>query len=153
MHIHINNVNCHNSNWNNESYDAICTVAVSRITNGNLFNDPLDKDWLNLIEEYELPREDGLCKFYHCHRLKLEVLDWLITNIKDYKGNPGWCTYSPEWTDRIPLNHLIFFARRSDSYRFIRTWSIHKKPTSVFNYFTYTTKVLDSNGKLRKIET
>jgi hypothetical protein len=130
----------------------------------------INPDWIALIdvidqidtEKYERYKARG--KDYppkefvaECPTLKPEVLAWLHENIKPPKSPAdlkedqwGWAMGNPSYRIRGMIGLNLWFYRRSDAMAFIRTWSVYKKPTSYFNYFSGYRWTLGKNGKIKK---
>jgi len=77
--------------------------------------------------------------------LKPHVIEWLEANVKD----KGWTIGSPVYNSANTLDLDVFFIRRRDAMKFIKEFSVHKKPTAYFDYFRDKRMVLDTDtGKL-----
>jgi len=146
MHHHINHCWCSNAEHNNESYDAPNMVDIDRLEHD-------DEDWIKMIDIKQVVSQEKRNTFEgmkeqfpdmdiermaitDCPVLKNEVVDWLNENIKPQKdGEPGWAIGNDEY--RLIQNYrlTLWFQRRNDAKKFIRTWSKYKKSTSYFNYF------------------
>lgn len=122
---------CTESNWTGEYFDVRNLVSIDKENAKNL---------IIKIPTEPTPENGFSCSF---RKLKPEVFDWLLNNVKDEKpGLKGWCCGS----DNYNLGYgefSLFFYRRRDALNFIRTWSIYKKPTETYNQYTYVKKVLD----------
>lgn len=169
MHYHSNHMYCTECHWNGEQYWSRHHVTFDRSNSvgddGVLVPNP---DWDRLIEEPELldsekrdrqrarglsyPDEDYLAP---CPTLKPEILEWLRIHVRppaspsDLKGDPwGWAMGNPSYRMRGFHSFALWFYRRKDAMAFIREWSVHKKPTSYFNYFSGHRWTLDpATGK------
>jgi hypothetical protein len=132
----------------------------------NSYNEPYEEDWKNLVdpkaetfyneEEYKLYlpyyQEKGLeldkDRFIKSVKnLKPVVLQWLEENVADRKGfdcNKGWCIGSTRYraTD-ASYSMSVFFHRRSDAMKFIKTFSKWKKPVNYCQYFKDIRKTLN----------
>jgi hypothetical protein len=122
---------CSQSNWDGEYFHVRNLVSID------------EENAKNLIDKFPLePSIEN--RFSHSFkRLKPEVFDWLLNNVKDEKlGIKGWCcgndSYNAGYND-----FSLFFYRRKDARNFIKTWSIYKKPTETYNQNTYVNKVLN----------
>lgn len=132
---------CSDSNWGG-NYD--CEIMVVLIS----YEDPYKTDWENLIvkipkkKKVQYPGfpEIEIDSFYRT--LKPEVIDWLHNNISDFKGGKGWCIGSEDYDD-CSTSYTVFFQRRKDAMKFIKTWSVHKKPIRYVQYFTDVRKILN----------
>ena len=88
--------------------------------------------------------------------LQPHVIKWLEDNVKDRRGeeiNRGWTIGTLEYnrTSRVALD--VFFHRRGDAMKFIKTFSKYKKPTFYFDYFRDIRKHLNlETGKYGFIE-
>jgi hypothetical protein len=106
-----------------------------------------EEDFKHLIVQELLPNET----WRTFNKLKPEVYDWLINNIKDEKpGLKGWCCGNNEYNSNGE-GFSLFFYRRKDAKAFIKTWSVHKKATETYNQNTYTLRVLDKKTNTLKI--
>ena len=124
---------CSQSNWDGDFFDCRSLVQVD------------EEDFENLIlsVSIEPTRENNFS--YTLKKIKPEVFDWLVDNIKDIKpGFKGWCCGNDDYNSRGESgSYSLFFCRRKDAINFIKTWSIYKKPTETFNQNTYVQKILD----------
>lgn len=132
--------------------------------------DDIDPDWLTLIQMddvvdtekqardalrgFNFPSEDYVTS---CPSLKPEVIAWINENIKppnspvDLKNDQwGWAMGNDSYRIGASINLNLWFYRRSDAMAFIRKWSVHKKPTSYFNYFSGYRWTLGADGKIIK---
>lgn len=75
--------------------------------------------------------------------LKPEVFKWLEENVPDYRGGKGWAVGSDEYNISNISSFSVFFQRRKDAMKFIKTWSKWKKPIHYCQYFTDVRKELD----------
>lgn len=77
--------------------------------------------------------------------LKPEVYQWLLDNVPDSEDNEKmWCIGSRAYLFRDSYSSFsFFFQRRKDAMKFIKTWSIHKKPVYYTQYFTDVRKKLN----------
>ena len=150
---------CSDSNWGG-NYDCQIIVGLSSYKEG------YQEDWENLIvtkthysqSEYKVWSETFKNSKYideedlvemsttEINTLKPEVLKWLEDTIDDYQGVKGWCIGSEEYTHNdSSISYSVFFQRRSDAMKFIKTWSKWKKPINYWQYFTDVRKKLDLN--------
>jgi hypothetical protein len=130
------------------------------VPKGKTYYDPADPDWTNLLQEADISEkelrkhilEDGWST--NPMRLRPDVLAWLHNNVKPRKGwdqPQGWAIGNDEYNSRDGISFSIFFHRQTDAMKFIRTWSIYKKPVSFLNYFeAYRRELI--NGKLVKVK-
>jgi len=87
--------------------------------------------------------------------LRSEVFQWLRENVADStdinrKDRPeGWCIGDTQRRMKEMVELNIWFLRRRDALKFIKTWSVHKQPTETFS--DDIKKVL-IDGKLVEIE-
>ena len=144
MHHHINHCWCSRAQHNDECYDAPNMVSIDNL-------EKVDKDdWDNLIVTTKVIADEDVrvaeamqekypdYKPYpkDCPMLKQEVIEWLNKNIKPQKdGEPGWAMGNDQYRVIQTYELTLWFQRRNDAKKFIRTWSKHKKATSYFNYF------------------
>ncbi len=86
--------------------------------------------------------------------LNQEVIDWLEDNIDDRKfvdpNSPiekrkAWAFGDDKYNSNTPWEFKLFFARQKDALKFIKEWSIYKKPTFYFDYFHSDRRELDIN--------
>ena len=151
MHYHINHCFCTKAEHTNDFYDANCMVDIDRLDH--------DKDdWDNLIdikrvvsiEELEIQTSvvKSMKEKYpdiqmnaeematrDCPVIKAEVRQWLNDNIKPQKdGEVGWCVGNDQYNLLQSYRMAIFFQRRNDAKKFIKTFSKYKKATSYFDY-------------------
>ena len=151
---------CSDSNWGGH-YD--CKIIVSL----NSYKDGYKEDWDRLIitKEYldeksyqfikkAIPvetEEDLISRsMIQVNALKPEVLGWLETNVLDFEGIKGWCVGSDSYTNDACLSYSVFFQRRKDAMKFIKTWGIWKKTLHYCQYFTDVRKRL--NAETEKYE-
>ena len=82
------------------------------------------------------------------YSLKPEVIQWLVENIPDFQKGKGWCIGSEKYMMTDSGSASVFFQRRRDAMKFIKTWSKWKRPLFYCQYFTDIRKQLDlSTGK------
>lgn len=165
MHYHSNVMYCTQSHWTDEMYESAHYVRIPKYVPGGSLE--LDPDWKTLIDVIDVMDTEKQARYLEqglnyvsavfktqCPSLKPEVLAW-ITDIvtppkspADYKFDQwGWAMGSDSFRLHNPTQFELWFYRRSDAMAFIRKWSIHKKPTSYFNYFSGHRWELDANGK------
>lgn len=154
MHHHINHCWCSSAQHNNETYDAPNMVSIDKLKDDK-------NDWDNLIATVKVISEEDvrianlMQEKYpdykpakrDCPILKEEIISWLNENIKPQKdGEPGWAMGDDQYRVIQTYELTLWFQRRNDSKKFIRTWSKFKKATSYFNYFDdpITNLVLDT---------
>ena len=154
MHVHINHMYCRDSNWGG-GYNSRYMVSIKRFIKWDGPETPDDEDWSLLNESdildkhlfsHSMKRKDNklsgkklreMCQT-KTQRLKPEVYRWLEENIVDSKDadyNKAFCVGTDQYNAVDYLSFNIFFYRRSDAMKFIRTWSVYKKPTTYFDYF------------------
>ena len=134
---------CSDSNWGG-NYD--CQIIVGL----NSYEEDYEEDWNNLIIQVpykevlkvgnypEIEVERNLLK------LKPEVLIWLLVNVPDFQDYKGWCVGSNSYDKDNHISYSIFFQRRRDAMKFIKTWSKWKKPLFYCQYFTDIRKKLNT---------
>jgi hypothetical protein len=127
------------------------------------YSGPEEEDYLNMLyeEETEIEREilgRIMTVTKYVINLRPEVMKWLEENVEDMKGNDykdgdrkGWCVGNHDYRSHDSRSLTIFFRRRRDAMKFIKTWSSHKKPTTYLNYFKSDYREL-VDGKLVKKE-
>ena len=144
MHHHINHCWCSSAEHNGETYDAPNMVSINKL-------EELDKaEWDNLIDTNGVVSEESvriaemMQEKYpdykphasDCPTLKPEILAWLDENIKPQKnGEPGWAMGDDQYRVIQTYELTLWFQRRNDAKKFIKTWSKFKKATSYFDYF------------------
>ena len=157
MHIHINHCWCFDSNWGGH-FDARVMVGIKRIPKGKSYHDEPDPDWKKLItvtdESSYVYNEKQLPYAKFVPRINKEVVEWLGANIKkDKDGSVQWCIGTDDYNSKDSLGYTLFFCRISDAVKFVKAWSVYKKPTSYFNYFTEDRRELNmETGKLEKVD-
>jgi len=159
MNVLINHCWCYQSNWDGKHYDCRVIVTLDRIPKGKTYYDPPDPDWA-LVEEVkftdeqlEASRKAGQFR-YSFLRLRSDVLRWLHDNVKPRRGwdqPAGWAIGNEDYTSCDTLSFSFFFHRETDAMKFIRKWSVHKKPVSFLNYFKDDRREL-KDGKLVKVK-
>lgn len=147
MNVLINHCWCSKSNWDGQYYDCRVIVSLDRVPKGKTYYDPPDPDWA-LVEEVDGggPRD--------VLRLRADVLRWLHDNVKPRKGwdqPQGWAIGNDEYNSHSGISFSFFFHRQTDAMKFIRRWSVHKKPVSFLNYFRDDLREL-KDGKLVKVK-
>ena len=134
---------CSDSNWGG-NYD--CQIIVGL----NCYKEEYKEDWNNLIVKVPYKEKIKVGKFpevevdNHYLSLKPEVLKWLEDNITDFQGNKGWCIGSNTYDKDNHISYSVFFQRRRDAMKFIKTWSKWNKPLFYCQYFTDVRKELDT---------
>ena len=162
MYVLINHCWCRDCNWGGQ-YDCRVIVSIDRIAEGKTYYDPPMDDWTNLIEKHEYEWKDEVGFLHHdTNRLKPEIMQWLTDNIKDRKllkwemkrgENPkGWAVGTDLYNARDQLSFSVFFERTGDALKFIKRWSVYKKPVDYLNYFRDVRKKLDpKTNTLRRV--
>jgi len=154
MHFHQNHCWCSKSHWDGEVFDCSYMVGIDKFSRQDYKTE--QEDWHNLVEMKRMEVEDVFLRIKNVPFLKQEVIDWLNENVKDNqssscKGEKGWCMGNDEYRSTgSSLELTLFFYRRSDAMKFIKRWSVHKKPTTYLNYFKDDYKEL-KDGKLVKV--
>lgn len=161
MHVHINHMFCTNSNWGGDYWsrymvelDTLRKVEQEDCKNLLIEKEAFDEErWNHSKDFFEkrgyTPEQLELQKgFYQKHYkvFKPEVIEWLAANVADIKDKDqtkGWCVGSDAYQMRDGHSVAIWFYRRKDAMNFIRTFSIHKKPTTYFDYFKEICKELN----------
>lgn len=161
MEYFTNHCWCSQSNWDNEFFDAQHLVTVDK---------EIDTDFVTLFKEIVNEKQELLWDSSHFDQLKEgpiplpeelryetyvskertrqlneNVFNWLLENVKDYKGEKGWCVGNDEYNSNCHYQErfTIFFKRRKDAFAFVKQWSKYKKFTQQVNYFKDTRKDLD----------
>ena len=165
MHHHINHCWCSESEHNGDYYDAPNMVEINK-------HESDADDWDSLVyikrivskedleiqesvaesmkEKYpEMNYSDEMVREMaskDCPFLKEEVQQWLSDNIKQKGGEPGWAIGSEQYRLNQGYQITLWFQRRNDAKKFIKTFSKWKKSTSYFNYLKdpIINKVLDT---------
>ena len=175
MHYHQNHCWCSKSNWTDDVFYARYMVSIEQFPDfeigQTLKEQVIPKDWKNLVYEEDIVHEE----YFEAHKkmfagkehytdesirefstrscpfLKQEVIDWLNDNVAPStreKDQPqGWCMGNDQYRIREEFRLTIWFARKNDAMKFIKTWSEHKEPTTYCNYFKDDRRKL-INGKL-----
>lgn len=138
---------CSSSNWGG-NYD--CQIIVSLQS----YDEAYKEDWENLIIKTTIKEKLQIADFTEIEidreilRLKPEVLLWLHENVLDFQRQPGWCVGSDSYNKDSAIEYSVFFQRRKDAMKFIKTWSKWKKPLFYCQYFTDIRKELNiTTGK------
>jgi hypothetical protein len=177
MHFHINHMFCTDPSYNSRYMVVIQQEVYQKI--GEVKTVLIQKDWKNLVYEAKffdqrgydirkkLDEEKGKVfdevnekrwNMKFTFRLKRKALNWLKENVKDSPdkengGGKGWWIASDAYNFRGYGDFNIWFYRRSDAMKFIKTFSIYKKPTTYFNYFDSIRKEYNFKTKtLQKVE-
>ena len=150
---------CSDSNWGGH-YN--CTIIVSLYS----YKEGYKEDWDKLTYKADYFDEELYNTFKERHpeyedcedvgwksinKLKPEVISWLEDNVPDDKAGKAWCVGSDKYiaTDS-GISSAVFFQRRKDAMKFIKTWSKWKKPIHYCQYFTDIRKSLDlQTGKYK----
>lgn len=176
MHVHINHCFCTAPNCGGEPYWSRYMVVIRK----TLSYDPkakIEEDWKNLLdkvpfldeERYQWNKDSPFFNHLtdkelrdlsmgHTQRLKPEVFSWIEKNVEDTKengrkGENGFCVGTDSYNHRSYSDFTIWFYRRSDAMKFIKTWSVYKKPTTYFDYFKEIRKEIDfKTMKLKIVE-
>jgi hypothetical protein len=155
MEIYINHCGCHDSNWGGD-FSCSVIVTIKRVPKGKRYYDEPEQDWKNLIyvidESCYKPNKGQIPYSRFVQRLDQKILDWLALNVKDGENSSKqWCVGTDDYNSK-DVDFCVFFCRISDAVKFVKTWSIYKKPTSYFNYFTEDRRELNmETGKLQKV--
>ena len=154
MNVLINHCWCSDSIWGG-CYDCRVIVSIDRIPEGKTYYEALkipNLDWTNLLEEHKFEWKDGAGD---TRRLKPEVIQWLTDNIKDRDDDEhkqGWCVGTDKYNSNHRISFSIFFERPSDALKFIKRWSIYKKPVDYLNYFQDIRRKLDlTTNRLKRV--
>lgn len=163
MHFHQNHCWCSRSHWDGKMFDCRYMVSIDSRRMDD-YKGPREEDFKNLTyEESTTVKREVLDKIIEVPRytinIKPEVLAWLEENVEDMKGKDysneenkkGWCIGDKEYRSHDHLAITVFFRRRRDAMKFIKTWSTHKKPTTYLNYFKSDRRKL-VDGRLVKWE-
>lgn len=155
-----NHIWCSESNWDNVHYDCRHLVSLSSYEEG------YKEDWNNLIDTkadtYLYTENDALVEAMRKHgvsedkineslvryakNLKPHVLEWLNTNVADRNDtvcSKGWAVGSAKYRGSDAGSFTVFFHRKCDAMKFIKTFSVHKKPINYCQYFTDVRKKLN----------
>ena len=163
MNVLINHCWCSKSNWGGQ-YNCRVVVSIDRVAEDKTYYDPPMEDWTNLTEEYKFEwKDEAGFPHYTTRRLKPEVMQWLKDNIKDRKLHKwaiergekpqGWCVGDDLYNSGDPISFTVFFERTGDALKFIKQWSVYKKPIDYLNYFRNVRKKYDPKTKtLRRVE-
>jgi hypothetical protein len=81
-----------------------------------------------------------------------KVIEWLNENVldssSDKKQPQGWAIGNEDYRANSHNSITLWFIRRGDAMKFIKEWSVHKKPTTFLNYFKDDYRELHE-GKLK----
>lgn len=96
--------------------------------------------------------EDGKIRRYisgdTTNRLKPHIIDWLENNIEDRKDKnykKGY-SYKDDSGNCETIDFELFFHRKNDALKFIKEFSLRKKPTFYFDYFKDVRNTLNDDG-------
>jgi hypothetical protein len=110
----------------------------------------IDGAYLDIYRKVSLERNLGLDEttlMAHSRKpiynLRPKVVEWLEDNVKFNKEGQGWAIGSDEYRLHDGQKFTIWFQRKSDAQKFIKTWSSFKKATSFYNHFNDTNTVLN----------
>lgn len=163
MHYLQNHCFCRSSNWDDTEYWCRHLVSFTAyeeksVDDWNALIDP-DADEFFSQERYDINKrfassdvsEETLIKhsFQKSPNLKPHVLGWLNDNVADRpkpdkgQSSKGWCIGSAEYRNTNTNQITIFFHRKSDAMKFIKTFSKWGKPTFYLHYFDDIRKELD----------
>lgn len=102
----------------------------------NIFSKHLkENDKLNDEKIEEISKEVSMIQTY---RLKPDIVKWLEDNVTDRKDpycNKGWSVGTDKYNSINVTSFDIFFHRKADAMKFIKTFSLYKKPTMIFDSF------------------
>jgi hypothetical protein len=113
-------------------YNCRVIAALERIPEGKTFYDAPTEDWKNLVDiddDYQTASDYGTVK------LKPEVYQWLEENIPNRNKVKGWAIGTDDYNSRNKLNFTFFFQSARDAERFIKRWSVIRRPYTKLNYF------------------
>jgi hypothetical protein len=155
MKLYIGYYYCTESNWDDKLFDTSYLVSIEQYDKKDLINNKIDflnpkafsDDFKNVIDVKFLYPDDKIYSWKTFFQLKPEVFSWLEQNVTNKKHNKkAWCCGNKEYNSDNPVSQDfdLFFYRKKDALNFIKTWSILKKPTLVYNQFTYVKKVLNT---------
>lgn len=155
-----NHIWCSESIWDDKQYNCRHLVSLSSYEEGYI------EDWNNLIDEggdsYIDGEETAFMRRYlekegvpsdsispiskRTNNLKPDVLEWLHNNVLDRKDEDcvkGWAIGSVRYRSNSCSCFTIFFHRKSGAMRFIKTFSVYKKPINYCQYFSDVRKKLN----------
>ena len=138
---------CSDSNWGG-IYHCRHVVDVPRNLKGECYHDGPHIDWIDMTTTKEYDVDDfGYEITKQLAILKPEVIEWLNENVKDRKDSDcvkGWAYGSDEYRSHdSSVSMSIFFHRRNDAMKFIKTFSVFRKPIHYLNYFKDDRKELN----------
>ena len=144
---------CSDCNWGG-NYDCRHIVTIPRNLKEGSYHDGPCIDWGTVITTKEFFDED-YSYTKNINILKPKVFNWLNENVKDRKGDSpkGWACGSDEYLNNdSSISLSVFFHRKSDAMKFIKTFSVFQKPVYFLNYFKDDRRELDMETfKLVKI--
>jgi hypothetical protein len=129
--------------WCSSSYPNGAMYNCRHMVSFNEHDDP--QDWGQLIAPREFSFDTPI--------LRPEVMKWLDINAlpstdKERSGDPrGWAMGDEKYRSHQCYDYSLWFLRRRDAMKFIKTYSEHGKPTEYLNYFNDDRRTL-VNGKL-----
>lgn len=150
---------CTRSNWDGQNYSARNLVSIEKYD-----EEYGDEDFKNLIAKKKIFDEESFkywedkyngdsaklelhkqLSYKECFFLKPEVVKWLNETVFDDKktGEKGWCVGNDEYNSGGGMSFSLWFYRRKDALKFIKEWSVYKKPTETYNQDSYIKKTLD----------
>lgn len=160
MHYLQNHCWCSRSIWDDDHYDCRHLVTLTS------YMEDQKEDWETLVDKesecfFDQSRFDINRKLLGSDvpdskirkasmtmvpNFKPHVIDWLTTNVADRKDKnspKGWCIGNASYRNTNTLQLTVFFHRKLDAMRFIKTFSKWGKPTFYHHYFHDVRKKLD----------
>ena len=158
---------CTKSCWQDKTYDARNVVVIEMYPDNHLdddFNNIIkqkqyfDQEYYDdLITRNHLKDDPKLARIWATKLTKVmedKVLKWLNKNIEDNPstGKKGWACGDNKHNSDGGSNFSLWFYRRRDAVKFIKTWSKYKKATKTYNQDTYIEKNLNVDTMKYEIE-
>ena len=174
-----NHITCH-EDINGEIYNCKYLITIEEFLDEEFVVDKINKDkdfikdmdWYNNIIEkeffnkqrFEFIKElrknqgkneiDKVSEYNDVtYILKPEIIKWLNENIKNGKDKDktkGWNIGSDLYNSKNSCSFNIFFYRYIDAMKFVKEFSVYKKPLNYLNYFDDIRK--QYNIKSKKLE-
>jgi hypothetical protein len=149
---------CTNSCWDGKTYDSRNMVVIEmypdNLSDDDFNNTVKQKMYLNqkyyedLLTRDHLKDEPKLARIHATRLTRVledKVLKWLNDNVADNtkENEKGWACGSSEYNKEGGSDFALWFYRRRDAVKFIKTWSKYGKATQTYNQNTYIEKNLN----------
>ena len=149
---------CKNSCWEGKTYDSRNMVVIEmypdNLSDDDFNNTVKQKQYFNqeyfddLITRDHLVNEPKIARIYATKLVRVledKVLKWLQDNIEDNAKDKkkGWAVGNNRYNKEGDSDFCLWFYRRKDAVKFIKTWSKYGKATQTYNQNTYIEKNLN----------